>query len=116
VWVRVNGLPVLGGLRLLGHKDEVLAEGARFFFSVESAPEVVVFQLPPGGRAPICPVCRGPVREGAQVVQCPGCSRWFHQLEAKPCWTYAPACRFCNHPTPLVAGSAWRPDREESDG
>jgi hypothetical protein len=121
VWVRVNGRPVLGGLRMLGHADEVLAESSRFFFSVESAPQVVVFRVPEGGRAPICPVCRGPIKDGSTAVQCPGCGRWFHQGEAeagrpgKPCWTYAAQCRFCNHPTAFAAEASWRPDREESD-
>jgi hypothetical protein len=117
VWVRVNGQPVLGGLRLLEHTDEVLVESARFFFSLESAPQVVVFRVPEGGRAPVCPICRGPIKDGS-AVQCPGCGRWFHQGEAeagKPCWTYAPSCRFCNHPTAFAAQAAWRPDRGESD-
>jgi hypothetical protein len=118
VWVRVNGEPVLGGLRLLLHKDEVCAEDARLFFSAESAPAVVPFQAPAGGRVPTCPVCRGPIREGSPAVRCPGCGRWFHQGEAgagrpaKPCWTYAPSCRFCDHPTSFAAEATWRPDRE----
>jgi hypothetical protein len=116
----VNGEPVLGGLRLLEHKDEVRLGATRLFFSVEAAPAVAAFRPAPGERVPVCPVCRGPVREGAQAVQCPGCGRWFHQLNAagdrpaKPCWTYAPACRFCNHPTAFAAEASWRPGREES--
>jgi hypothetical protein len=120
VWVRVNGLPVLGGLRRLSHKDEVLLTSTRYYFSLESTPTVGAFQAPAGSRAPICPICRGPIRDGALAVQCPGCGRWFHQSAAetdrpaKPCWTYASSCRFCNHPTPFAAEAAWRPDREES--
>jgi hypothetical protein len=113
VWVRVNGEPVLGGLRRLAHKDEILLASARMFFSLESTPTVVIFHAPAGGRAPVCPICRGPIRDGSEAVQCPGCGRWFHQAD-KPCWTYAPTCRFCNHPTPFAAEAAWRPDREES--
>jgi hypothetical protein len=118
LWVRVNGEPVLGGLRLLEHKDEILAGSARLCFSREAAPVVVRFSSA-GQRNPVCPICRGPVREGMQAVQCPGCGRWFHQREAeddrpaKPCWTYAPTCRFCTHPTSFAAEAAWRPDREE---
>jgi hypothetical protein len=73
----------------------------------------------PGTRTPTCPVCRGPVRDGERAVQCPGCARWFHEIEktdtrpAKPCWTYAPTCRFCNHPTALTGAAAWRPEMEE---
>lgn len=118
-WVRVNGLPVLGGLRLLEHRDEILTEGGRLYFSRESAPRVVAYQISEGGRAAICPVCRGPLKEGAEAVQCPGCARWFHEGRAgggiaKPCWTYAPQCRFCGHPTPLDAGSAWHPAKEDA--
>jgi hypothetical protein len=119
LWVRVNGLPILGGIRLLGHKDEILLPAGRMYLSMESTPGVVPFRTPPAGRAPICPICRGPVRDGQEAVQCPGCTRWFHQITpqgdspGKPCWTYAPTCRFCNHPTPLDSAAAWRPDREE---
>jgi hypothetical protein len=113
VWVRVNGQPVLGGLRVLEHRDEVLLPGACLFFSLESTPTVSPFRVVEGGRAPTCPICRGPIREGMPAVQCPGCGRWFHQLDAKPCWTYAPTCRFCSHPTSFAAEAAWRPDKEE---
>lgn len=120
LWARVNGQPVLGGLRVLEHRDEVLVGDARLFFSLETTPTVVVFQAPAGTRPPTCPVCRGPIVDGSQAVQCPGCGRWFHQADAvdgrpaKPCWTYAPTCRFCAHPTPFSAEAAWSPDREET--
>jgi hypothetical protein len=122
VRVRVNGEPVLGGLRLLEHKDELLVGTRRLFFSAETTPVVVIFQLAAGQRAVVCPICRGPVRAGMQTVQCPGCGRWFHQREAtadqpaKPCWTYAPTCRFCKHPTSFAAEAAWRPDGEDNRG
>ena len=73
-------------------------------------------------RSPTCPLCRGPVRDGDRAVQCPGCGRWFHQTDAaegkpaKPCWTYAPTCRFCNHPTALGGEHGWRPEMEEANG
>jgi hypothetical protein len=119
VWVRVNGEPVPGGMRILEHADEVLVEDVRLVFSQQGAPVVVTFTAAEGQRLPTCPVCRGPVRAGMQAVQCPGCGRWFHQHEgegqpARPCWTYAAACRFCQHPTAFDAEAAWRPDREEN--
>jgi hypothetical protein len=120
LWARVNGLPVLGGLRLLQHKDEVLVLGGRLYFSVETTPAITTYRVPEGGRAAVCPICRGPIKDGMQAVQCPGCARWFHQAEAadgrpaKPCWIYAPTCRFCGHPTAFDAEAAWRPDREEA--
>src|SRR3954447_6364974 len=118
VRARVNGEPVLGGLRLLEHEDEILVGTSRLFFSAETTPVLVSYRLVAGQRAPVCPICRGPVRDGMQAVQCPGCGRWVHQREApteqppKPCWTYAPTCRFCNHPTSFAAEAAWRPDCE----
>ena len=112
VAARVNGRPVLGGLRVLEHKDEVIFGRSRLFCSAESAPVVVVFRRAEGARSPTCPLCRGPVRDGDRAVQCPGCGRWFHQAD-KPCWTYAPTCRFCNHPTALGGEAGWRPERED---
>jgi hypothetical protein len=116
---RVNGRPVLGGLRILEHKDEVISGRSRFFYSAEATPLVVVFRREGETRSPTCPLCRGPIRDGEQAVQCPGCGRWFHQTDAaegkpaKPCWTYAPTCRFCNHPTALGGAAGWRPETEE---
>jgi hypothetical protein len=109
---RVNGRPVLGGLRVLEHKDEVLIGRSRLFYSAESTPVVVVYRRAEGARSPTCPLCRGPVRDGDLAVQCPGCGRWFHQGD-KPCWTYAPTCRFCDHPTALGGEAGWRPERED---
>lgn len=120
VWVRINGQPVLGGVRVLDHKDEILLAETRLYFSMEATPLVVLYRPAEGSRPPICPICRGPIRDGMQAVQCPGCGRWFHQLAAdgdrpaKSCWTYAPTCRFCSHPTAFGAESAWRPEREEA--
>ena len=116
----VNGQPVLGGLRRLQHQDEIIAGRLRLYYSAESTPVVVTFRLKEGTRAPTCPVCRGPVKDGQQAVQCPGCSRWYHQLDAaegkpaKHCWTYADTC-LCKHPTSLSGESAWRPEMEESN-
>ena len=113
VRVRVNGEPVYGGVRVLDHRDEILVGADRLLFSAQSAPLVTAFALAPEGRPPVCPICRGPVRDGMQAVACPGCGRWFHQLDAKPCWTYAPTCRFCQHPTPLDEAAAWRPGGDD---
>src|SRR5262249_19499577 len=104
VWV--NGLPLLGGLRVLEHQDEILHGGGRLYFSAEGTPTVAAFHVQAGVRVPSCPVCRGPLKDGDAAVQCPGCGRWFHQavtpvvdapgspVRAKSCWTYAATCRF----------------------
>jgi hypothetical protein len=120
VWVRVNGLPLLGGARVLEHTDEILVGNVRLCFSAESTPVLATYKVPEGGRPAVCPICRGPIRDGMTAVECPGCGRWFHQLPAadgrpaKPCWTYAPTCRFCNHPTAFGTEAVWRPDQEDA--
>jgi hypothetical protein len=121
--VRVNGLPVAAGFRVLEHRDEILIGRTRLFFSAESTPVQVEFRQPAGTRPPTCPVCRGPIRDGDQAVRCPGpgCGLWYHQQgaagerRAKPCWTYAQNCRFCNHPTALSGKPGWRPEMEEAN-
>ncbi len=118
--VRVNGMPVIGGLRALGHKDELIVGSRRMFFSSESVPVVEVYEHDRQGRRPRCPVCRAAVEDGQTVVRCPGCSRVYHQIAAaddtpeKPCWTYSPSCRFCDHPTTLSGEPTWRPELEEA--
>lgn len=120
--VRVNGQPIPGGFRVLEHRDEILVGAVRYFFSAQSVPVVSVFRPEAGARLPTCPVCRGPIREGDQAVRCPGCGRWFHQLDAagdrraKHCWTYSPTCRFCSQPTTLTEEALWRPEKEEAHG
>jgi len=117
--VLVNGQPVVGGFRLLEHRDEVLVGRSRFYFSAEAAPVVAVFRQEPGARPCTCPVCRGVIRDGEAAVQCPGCGRWFHQIEpaegskGRRCWTFAQTCRVCNHPTALSGEPVWRPEKEE---
>jgi hypothetical protein len=120
VHVRINGLPVLGGIALLQHRDEILINAERFCFSAETRPVVTTFHMEPGSRGPTCPVCRGSLADGEQAVRCPGCGRWFHQIEAsegrkaRSCWTYSATCRFCQHPTSLSGETAWRPEQEEA--
>jgi hypothetical protein len=118
--VRVNGSPLLGGFGVLEHRDEVLVGRRRFYFSSEATPAVVLFRAEAGARPVTCPVCRGSIKDGEQAVQCPGCARWFHQLDpaggkpARRCWTFAAGCRLCGHPTALTGEPAWRPEKEEA--
>jgi len=120
--VLVNGQPVLGGFRVLEHKDEILVGRTRLFFSSEATPAVVGFRPAVGARPSTCPVCRGLIKEGEEIVQCPGCSRRFHQVEpaegrkARKCWTFADKCKICNHPTSLSGEPVWRPEKEEGHG
>ncbi len=115
VWV--NGRPVPAGIKVLSHRDEVLAGGRTIYFSDESLPAIRVFALAPNQRRPRCAVCRMAIEDGQTVVGCPRCGRLFHQAEdaaaenAKACWTYRAQC-LCGHPTGLDASAVWRPEKE----
>jgi hypothetical protein len=116
VAVRVNGWPVIGGIRVLDHKDEITIGAQRMYFSAESQPVVATYRNDGSRRRPRCPICRAEVQDDQQIVCCPGCSRIYHQttatadVQAKPCWTYAAECRFCGHPTSMSGEPTWRPD------
>lgn len=117
VSVRVSGQPVLGGVCVLQHRDEILVNGVRIFFSSESRPEIVDFRPVAGVRLPKCGICRVVFQDGDRVVACPQCGRVFHEndasddLQVKKCWTYRAHC-LCSHPTSL-SGDTWRPEMEE---
>ena len=118
VWV--NGRPVPGGIKVLSHRDELLAGGQTLYFSDESLPVVHEFALAAGQRRPRCAVDRMPIEDGQSVVTCPRCGRVFHQApadapaDAKACWTYRAQC-LCGHPTAMDSGAVWRPEKELED-
>ncbi len=118
VCVRVNGLPIMGGIRILEHRDEIVVGSSRTFFSAESTPSVEIYRHTDAGRRPKCPVCRNAVMDDQSVVRCPGCNRIFHQIEEtesspkKHCWTYSNECKFCGHPTQMSGEPVWRPVAE----
>ncbi len=117
----INGRPLLGGLAILAHRDELLIDGRTLFYSDETLPVVRTFELAHDKRRPRCPVCRQNVEDGQCIVACPRCGRVFHQInssessEARMCWAYRPAC-LCGHPTRLDPDAVWRPEKELSDG
>src|SRR5688572_12026300 len=43
--VRVNGQPMVGGMRVLSHRDEILVGARRFYFSAEATPVRAPFQM-----------------------------------------------------------------------
>jgi hypothetical protein len=107
--VRVNGLPVALGARVLGDKDEVLVGGAgRLFFSTERLVRVEEFPGVEGGGS--CPRCKQAISPQCPAVRCPQCGVWHHQSDELPCWTYSPRCALCDHPTELTAGFRWTPE------
>lgn len=114
----VNGGPVIAGLKVLEHQDEILIGNQTWYYSAESTPVRVEFQLPEGERRPRCALCRSAIEDTQAAVACPRCGRWFHQLDAiddrpeKKCWTYNDRC-LCQHPTSLSGEPVWRPDQED---
>lgn len=115
VTARVNGDPV-GTVTVLQHGDEVQIDGRCWCFSRESRPQISVFHLEPGKRAPKCALCSNPFVEGDAIVVCPGCGRRYHQHDAttdrgaKHCFTYEPNARCCGHPTDLEGTNLWKPE------
>ncbi len=113
--VRVNGEPMATVL-VLEHRDEIRIEGQCWCYSQHSRPQISVFHAEPGHRPLKCALCSYPFAEGDTVVACPGCGRLYHQLDAtsdrdaKHCYTYAPLCRFCQHPTDLSGSGGWQPE------
>ena len=108
--VLVNGTPVVGDLKILRDRDQVLLPTAgRAFFSTERLAEITPMIETP--REIRCPRCKAPVVAGSPAVRCPSCQLWHHQDPYRTCWTYSPVCGGCSQATALDAGFHWTPDR-----
>lgn len=106
--VRVNGLPVTDGIRVLDDRDEIVIRDRRMFLSMERIAGVEPF---PGiGRVADCARCGKVLLVGQPAVRCPGCGVWHHEAEPLRCWTHAATCRHCSTPTALGGGLRWLPD------
>jgi hypothetical protein len=105
--LRLNGLPVPGGLAVLDHRDEIRAPGVTAWFSNETLPRVEPFSEP--GARGSCPRCQQPIEPAGPAVRCPQCGVWHHASDELPCWTYAPRCATCPQDTSLDAGFRWTP-------
>jgi hypothetical protein len=106
--VRVNGDPVLLGVRVLRDRDAICIGSADpVFFSTESVPRVAPFD---GDRAMPCARCHTPIVNGAPAVCCPRCRKWHHAGDEVPCWNYAEKCAGCDQPTALDGGYQWSPE------
>jgi hypothetical protein len=103
----VNGLPLLNGIQILQHRDEVAAtDGTIAYFTDEVLPEVVSFF----GPATKCGRCRSAIAEGAAAVKC-ACGVWYHNSDP-PCFQYGddPVCVACSRPTRLDGSGLWSPE------
>ena len=109
--VRVGGVPLLAGLRVLRDRDEIILEGGqRFFFSKECLARIE--SSPATGESLLCQRCRQPIAEGTDAVHCPQCGLWYHQSDTLPCWTYSPQCAVCGGATNLSTAQQfhWTPE------
>ncbi|MGQ0701894.1 MAG: hypothetical protein ACT4PM_02025 [Gemmatimonadales bacterium] len=107
--IRVNGLPLVTGLRTLIDRDEIrLPRLGTLFFSTERLARVE--PLPPEAGQVACPRCRQAIEPGALAVRCPACEVWHHASDELPCWTYAEHCALCRQPTALDTGYQWTPE------
>jgi len=111
--VQVNGVPLLGGIRILNDRDEIRAcDGAPFYFSTERLAKVEPF--PGTGRRTFCARCKTEIAVGTPAVRCPGCGMWCHQSEADGllCWQYpgTSTCPLCDFPNALDGTYRWSPE------
>jgi len=102
---RVNGRPVIGGLKVLHGRCAVRVGGMDFVYCDEDPVRVETFV--PGEDPTFCPRCSGLV-EGGDAVRC-RCGTWYHQSAEKPCFTYGETCVICNCRTALDE-EAWTPE------
>jgi hypothetical protein len=107
---RVNGRPLDTGIAVLHDRDELLVDGRRVYFSTQVL--AMMEPAPPSDRPLVCPRCKQAIAPGTPSVVCPGCKVRHHQDAGHelPCWTYAPTCALCDHPTALDRGYRWAPE------
>lgn len=107
--IQVNGLPLIGGIRVLQDKEEILTRASgRIYFSTQRAPRIEPF--PGREEATSCPRCKGRIASGEPSVACPSCCTWHHEEPDRPCWTYTEKCALCDQLTRLDTGFSWTPD------
>lgn len=108
IWV--NGRRV-SQIRILRHRDSIWSPGSdAVFFSTEKLAKVEVY---PGHSERLdCPRCKLPIREGHEIVVCPGCSTAHHMLPAEdlPCWTYNATCSACSYSSDMSDDLRWVPE------
>ena len=104
--VRVNGVPLSLGCRVLRDRDEIVTGRTRAYFSTERLTRVEAF---PGAEGAVfCARCHKPIEPGTPAVRCE-CGIWCHEKEGLRCWSYAETCPLCPHHTAADAGYNWEP-------
>jgi hypothetical protein len=112
--VRVNGDPVVAGIHVLQHRDEIVVrnckgESLRLYFSAEKIARIE--QLTDEPHTVSCARCYKRINPGNQIVRCPSCSAVHHQSDEFNCWTYAEKCAnsMCFQNTEINSGFRWVP-------
>lgn len=114
--VRINGDPILAGIRVLQDHDEIVVrsyegESYRLFFSIEKIAKIE--QLSEHDHAANCARCLKKINPGDQVVKCPapGCRAVHHQSDEFNCWTYNSKCAnsMCYQDTEISSEFRWVP-------
>lgn len=105
--VRVNGIAVRHGIKVLRNRDEIVAGSGRTFFSTERIARVEAF----AGESMPCGRCGSVIVEGDDTVRCPGCGTVSHQSAELPCFSYGPVCPKCPQPSDLSGTRfLWTPE------
>ena len=110
VSARVNGEPVALGIRALCDRDEIQTpDEAPVFFSTEKLVAVEPYTGPAGGK---CPRCTKEIEPGSPAVRCGSCGTWYHQSEARACFTYGenPICVSCASDAVVSGEFSWTPE------
>jgi len=109
--LRLNGLALAGGIRVLRDRDEIRIgdDGVTMYFSTETAARVVPF-AGGGTGAAACARCRQPIAGGSPSACCGGCGIAYHASDELPCFEYAAGCAVCGHPTVLDGEFRWTPE------
>ncbi|MBK8060500.1 MAG: hypothetical protein IPK33_22195 [Gemmatimonadetes bacterium] len=104
--LRVNGAPLVAGIRLLADRDEIRVDDGTWYFSSEALARIEAFAA---SHATPCARCQQPIAPGAMAVRCPGCGLWHHESDASRCFSYAETCAGCPQPSAADAGYCWTP-------
>ena len=105
--VRVNGVPVRTGVRMLRDRDSIgLGGSPNIFFSTE---RLAVAAPQPEGERATCARCKTTIDVGSPAVECPQCGARHHQSDDLPCWNYAARCSRCERLSE-DAGYRWTPE------
>ncbi len=94
---RLNGAPA-PRLTLLHSGDLLWLDGAGLM-AVEMAREISAAPATEEQAAHACPVCRGPIAVGEQVLTCSGCSSALHDEPELGCARLVGTCPVCSTPT-----------------